>query len=329
MSLVVFEDFVPGEIRTYGDYAFSTPEIVAFAANYDPQPFHLDPAAGKKAIFGGLAASGWHTCSALMRMMFDGWLAETSYLAGIGVEENRWLAPVRPGDCLSARTQTLEKIDLRSRPDAGIVKFTTTLHNKSGKEVMTQTMSALFARREPLAHDALVAPSPKEPPQPVPERIDDPLATLPDCYAKVRVGAYAELGETHFTLELIRDYAEKFDPFPFHIEEGAGRAHLFGAVSAGGWHTAASWMQHLVGFRRQAANGAEVVNRASPGISDLAWRNPVLAGDNIVFSTQIVGKRPTSKPNLGLIRSRNCGVNQRGDVVLEFYASAFAPLEEK
>jgi acyl dehydratase len=333
MSLIAFEDFQPGETRSFGDYLFTAPDIVAFASQYDPQPFHLDDEAGKRTLLGGLAASGWHTCSAVMRMMIDGWLGQTTCLAGIGVEDNRWLAPVRPGDRLSAQTTTLEKIDLRSRPEAGIVKFATSLRNQAGVEVMTQKGSTLFARRRPLKPDALSAPT-KRPasPEPAPERIDDqrindPLAALPVHFSRVKIGAFAELGETHFTPDCIRAYAEKFDPVPFHLDEEAGKKHLLGAMSAAGWHTASCWMRHFIDFRQKAVDGGEVVSRASPGFSDLVWRKPVLVGDRIAFSTQVVAKRVTSKPDLGLIRSRNCGVNQRGEIALEFFASVFAPIE--
>jgi acyl dehydratase len=327
MGLVYFEDFSPGETRAFGDYAFTAPEIVAFAALYDAQPFHLDEEAAKNTILGGLAASGWHTCSALMRMNVDHWLSDTSCLAGVGIEDNRWLAPVRPGDRLSAEMRTLEKIELRSRPDAGIVKFATSLRNQAGVEIMAQKSSILFARRERLKPDAEFAPASKRPTAPpVPERIDDPLAALPGDYARARVGAYAELGETMFTAPFIRDYAEKYDPVPFHLDEEAGRLHLLGAMSAAGFQTASCWMGHFIDFRRKA-EGGEVVSRASPGFSDLLWRQPVLVGDRIAFSTQVVSKRPISKPGLGLVTSRNCGVNQRGELVLEFYASVFAPLD--
>ena len=118
-SSVAFEDFRIGETREYGDYAIDEAELLAFAAAYDPQPFHLDAEAAKDTILGGLAASGWHVCSALTRMMIDDWLGDSSVLAGVGIEDNRWLAPVRPGDRLTARTTTVAKNDLRSRPDAG------------------------------------------------------------------------------------------------------------------------------------------------------------------------------------------------------------------
>jgi acyl dehydratase len=326
MTLIAFEDFQLGETRSYGDYLFTAPDIVAFAQVYDAQPFHLDDEAARHSILGGLAASGWHTCSALMRMNVDGWLAGTTGLAGIGIEENRWLAPVRPGDRLSARMETIEKVELRSRPDAGIVKFATSLRNQAGEEVMSQKSSILFGRREPLAEStpSLAKRAPKAAP-PELERIDDPFAALPDDYARARVGAYADLGETHFSADFIRDYASQFDPLPFHVDEEAGRAHLLGAMSAAGLQTACCWMHHFIALRRKAAGG-EIPGRASPGFSDLVWRKPVLVGDRITFSTQVIAKRQTSKPGLGLIQSRNLAINQRGEIALEFVASVFSPI---
>jgi acyl dehydratase len=331
MNLLAFEDFQPGESRTYGDYPIDEAELLAFAEAYDPQPFHLDRAAPKDGILGGLAASGWQVCSALMRMMIDDWLGRSSVLAGIGIEDNRWLAPVRPGDRLTACTTTLEKVDLRSRPGAGIVKVETSLRNQDGVEVMRQTLSNLFARREPFA-PPLAAPageSPRRtarPPAAAPvERIDDPAAAVSDDYAGARVGAFADLGETLFTADFIRDYALKYDPAPFHIDEEAGRAHILGAMSAAGLHTASCWMRHFIAARRRLGGG-RLESRASPGFRDMLWRKPVLVGDRIAFSTQVIAKRETSKAGLGLITSRNLGVNQRGEVALDFVASIFAPI---
>ena len=327
MSLLTFEDFQPGGTWPYGDYRLDEAELLEFSAAYDPQPFHLDADAAKGTILGGLAASGWQVCSALMRMMIDSWLGESSVIAGIGIEDNRWLAPVRPGDRLTAQTTTLEKSDLRSRPGAGIVKVQTSLRNQDGREVMSQTISNLFARRTPLAAPVAGAPrAPRTSDAAPPERIDDPAAAMPDDFARARVGAYAELGETTFTPDLIRDYALRYDPAPFHIDEEAGTAHLLGAMSAAGLHTASCWMRHFIAARRRLAGG-ELVSRASPGFRDMLWRRPVLLGDRIAFSTQVIGKRVTSKPGLGLITSRNRGINQRGDLAIDFVASVFAPVE--
>ncbi|MCI4680777.1 MaoC family dehydratase N-terminal domain-containing protein, partial [Rhodoblastus acidophilus] len=164
------------------------------------------------------------------------------------------------------------------------------------------------------------------PASPPPERIDDPAGAMPEDFPRARVGAYAELGETLFTADLIRAYALKYDPAPFHIDEAAGRAHVLGAMSAAGLHTASCWMSHFVAARLRLGR---LQSRASPGFRDMLWRRPVLVGDLLAFSTQVVAKRETSKEGLGLITSRNLGVNQRGEVALEFYASVFAPIGDE
>jgi len=324
MSLTHYEDFSPGEMRTYGAYAFTEEAIIAFAAEYDAQSFHMDAELAKDTLLGGLAASGWHTCSALMRMMVDDWLGGSACLAGVGIEDNRWLAPVRPGDVLTAQTTTLEKTDLRSRPEAGIVKFETVLRNQAGVEVMRQTGSTLFARREPLRDSPAAASRRTAAAEPL-ARIENRLAALPDDYGRAQVGAYADLGEKHFSAGYIRAYALEFDPFPFHIDEQAGKNHVLGAMSAAGLQTACVWMRQFIALRREAAGG-DVPSRASPGFANMVWRKPVLVGDRIRFSTQVIAKRPTSKPGLGLVQSLNRAVNQRGELVMDFTAVAMTPL---
>jgi acyl dehydratase len=326
MRQIYFEDFAPGETRRYGAYGFTEEAIVAFAAEYDAQSFHMDAELARHTLLGGLSASGWHTCSALMRMMADDWLGASACIAGIGIEDNRWLAPVRPGDVLGAETRTLEKTGLRSRLDAGVVRFETVLRNQDGVEVMRQTGSNLFARREPLRAPPPPDAPPRRPPAPEPPpRIDDRFAALPDHYDTARIGAQADLGATEFSASFIRAYALDFDPFPFHLDEEAGKNHAFGAMSAAGLQTACCWMRQFIALRREAAGG-EVPSRASPGFANMLWRKPVLVGDRIRYSTQVIAKRPISKPGLGLVQSLNRAVNQRGELVMDFTAAVITPM---
>ncbi|MFN3853797.1 MAG: MaoC family dehydratase [Phreatobacter sp.] len=144
-----FEDFVPGEIVTFGAYEVTKEEIIAFASQFDPQPFHLDEEAGKASMLGGLAASGWHSCSIMMRMMFDGFMNGSTSLGSPGIDEVRWLKPVFPGDILSVRREVLEARPSASKPDRGIVRFRFELMNQKGEVVMEQTNPILFGRRHP------------------------------------------------------------------------------------------------------------------------------------------------------------------------------------
>ncbi len=94
-----FEDFVPGEVTTFGAYEVTKDEVIDFASQFDPQPFHLDEEAGRASMLGGLAASGWHSCAILMRMMFDGFMNGSTSIGSPGIDEVRWLKPVFPATC--------------------------------------------------------------------------------------------------------------------------------------------------------------------------------------------------------------------------------------
>ena len=147
MPRLHWEDFSPGQVTECGPRLITRAEIIAFAAEYDPQPMHLDEAAARASLFGGLVASGWHSCCLLMRMLTDGMLGETSFLGAPGVEEVQWLAPIRPGARVKARATVLETRASRSRPDLGFVKFQWELVNAAGQPVMTMLVSEMFGRR--------------------------------------------------------------------------------------------------------------------------------------------------------------------------------------
>jgi acyl dehydratase len=134
-----FEDYVPGTSVDCGSFSLSEAEIIAFATEYDPQPFHVDPVAAKKGPFGGLIASGWHTTSRMMRLLVDHYVSPESSLGAAGVDELRWLRPVRPGDTLHVRATVVEARRSNSRPDRGIVKTRMELTNQDGDLVMTVT----------------------------------------------------------------------------------------------------------------------------------------------------------------------------------------------
>jgi acyl dehydratase len=144
-----FEDFQAGQTESYGSYPVTREEIVSFASQYDPQPMHLDEAAGAVSILGGLGASGWHVCAMLMRMLADNVLATSAGICAPGIDEVKWLRPVRPGDVLSARHTVLAAKASQSRPDRGFVRFRFEVLDASGTPVMEQTNSIMFARRPP------------------------------------------------------------------------------------------------------------------------------------------------------------------------------------
>jgi acyl dehydratase len=143
-----FEDFPPGEVTSYGSYPLTLEEIVDFAREFDPQPFHLDDDAARHTLLGGLAASGWHGCAILMRLNCDGFLNAATSMGAPGIDEVKWLKPLRPGMTLAVRRTTLEARPSKSRPEMGLVKFLFELVTSDGDVVLTQLGSIMFARRQ-------------------------------------------------------------------------------------------------------------------------------------------------------------------------------------
>ncbi|MCX5909260.1 MAG: MaoC family dehydratase [Deltaproteobacteria bacterium] len=144
-----FEDYVPGEVHESGSIEADEKEIIAFAQRFDPQPFHLDPVAARESIYGGLIASGWHTACLMMRLLVDHYISRVASLGSPGIDDLRWLKPVRPGDVLSVRVTILEAKRSRSKPDRGIVHSYIEVLNQDREIVMTvKTMNLLRCRDE-------------------------------------------------------------------------------------------------------------------------------------------------------------------------------------
>ncbi len=136
-----FEDYVQGSVHEFGSIAVEEAEMISFASRFDPQPFHTDPEGGKRSIYGGLIASGWHSASLMMRLFVDHYLSHVASLGSPGVDELKWLKPVRPGDTLALRITVSETKRSRSKPDRGIVYSYVEALNQ--KEEIVMTMKAL------------------------------------------------------------------------------------------------------------------------------------------------------------------------------------------
>ena len=145
-----FEDFPPGRFGTFGPRHVTREEILAFAAEFDPQPMHLDEAAASRSMLKGLSASGWHLCSITMRMMFDGFIGRTASLGSPGVNELRWLAPLRPGDDITLDVDVVEARVSKSRPETGIVTFKAVARNAAGLD-LCDWISPIIVRRRDVA----------------------------------------------------------------------------------------------------------------------------------------------------------------------------------
>jgi acyl dehydratase len=146
-----WEDFTPGRVFEHGPRRLPRDEMIAFAAEFDPQPMHLDEAAARATMLGGLAASGWYACCILMRMTVDAFVGNSASMGAPGVDEVRWLRPIRPDDELSLRATVLETRASKSRPDMGFVRFEFELFNAKAERVMVLITSLMLGRREQAA----------------------------------------------------------------------------------------------------------------------------------------------------------------------------------
>jgi acyl dehydratase len=142
-----FEDFEPGQDIDLGTRTVTEDEIVAFARQYDPQPFHVDRDAAAASIYGGVIASGWHTCGMMMRLVVDGLLGKSSSMGSPGLDGVRWLAPVRAGDTLNVRYRTVQVKASASKPDRGVVWSKWVAINQHGETVCTVEGMGMFGRR--------------------------------------------------------------------------------------------------------------------------------------------------------------------------------------
>ena len=148
MTVQYLEDLEPGQKYGSGRLVVDEARIKSFAAEFDPQPFHLDDQAARRTIFGGLAASGWHTAAMTMKLLVASDLKPAGGIIGAGFDEFRWPNPVRPGDELRVESEILEVRPSKSRPDIGVVKVRTTTYNQNGQAVQVNVGNLMVPRRK-------------------------------------------------------------------------------------------------------------------------------------------------------------------------------------
>ena len=148
---VYWEDLQPGQVLDLGSITPTREEIIAFATQFDPQPFHLDDQAAKASVFGGLCASGWHTCAMAMRLMVTNFLQTAASLGSPGLENVKWMKPVFPGDTLRLQHRILEARPMSKRPDVGLVRTHWEMFNQHGDQVLHMEGWGMFRRRTPAA----------------------------------------------------------------------------------------------------------------------------------------------------------------------------------
>jgi acyl dehydratase len=318
------EDIEVGRPYDCGRKLVTKDEIVAFARQFDPQPMHLDEEAAKKTIVGGLCASGFHTCAMMMRMVCDGILNRVQSLGSPGVDEVRWVKPVRPGDVMATRYTAQEKRILASRPEVGIAKVLVEFVDDKGELAASWLTNQLTRVRDPGPPPANLAPK-REKPAIVSlwDMAVPPGPPLPDAYFEDRrIGEIAELGSHTFARDEIIAFARAYDPQPFHLDEAAAKASLFGGLCASGWHTAAVFIRGVVASRLEAnaaarARGEPIATYGpSPGFRNLSWPKPVFVGDTVSFRVRLAEKIDLkSRADRGLLMSEVQGRNQKGELV--------------
>jgi acyl dehydratase len=141
------EDYAVGQVYRTGRLQIDKEQILAFANQFDPQPYHLDEEAARKSVFAGLAASGWHTAALTMRLLVDSEFRPANGILGVGFDELSWPRPVRPGDELYAESEVLEVRPSKSRPDRGLIRVRTTTLNQNDEPVQIYTGNLLVPRR--------------------------------------------------------------------------------------------------------------------------------------------------------------------------------------
>ena len=210
---------------------------------------HLDEEAASQSMLKGLSASGWHLCSIMMRMMFDGFIGRTASLGSPGVNEVRWLAPLRPGDDLTLDVEVTEARVSRSRPETGIVTF----------KVHRPQRRGAGAVRDGVADHRAAA-----------RRRRGGAGRLMHFFEDIEVGQRRELGSFTFTAEAIKKFAAQFDPQRFHLDEEEGRKSLFGGLAASGWHVGSVCMKLLVADGQRQAKRSRRARREGRGLGTLA-----------------------------------------------------------
>ncbi len=148
-SKLHWEDFKLGAVAIYGPRLVTREEIIAFAAEFDPQPMHLDEAAAANTLLGGLGASGWHSCCLMMRIIADGFILNSTSMGAPGVDEVKWLRPLRPGTHVRVRATVLDVRASKSRPERGLVKFKFEMIDDADTLLSEQVNTLILARREP------------------------------------------------------------------------------------------------------------------------------------------------------------------------------------
>jgi len=322
-----WEDYSEGETGSFGRIKVTADTIKRFAVAYDPQPFHLDDGAARATPLRGLAASGWHTCALLMRQVEQQVLSMSGYLGSPGIDDIRWLKPVRPGDILEGKIIWLSKCPCSRRSDVGRWSIAIEAINQSGDLVLRLNGHVLLARRGAAVADvprssSCCAARLARPPR-ARRRPGDHLIRY---FEDVQQGDEIALGSYDFTTDAIHSYSHNIgtptgdrEPPAHAVGEGSCRR-------VNGWHIIAAWMRRIVDYYQAEADWLAGKGRPVPllgpavGARSLYWLKPVHSGDRITFSSWVEHKlQAGTSSEWGLLVAGAEGVDQKGEVVVSLY----------
>lgn len=308
----------PGERISLGTTVLGRDDIIAFATEFDAQPFHLDESAAETTLLGGLAASGWHTCTAVMSLLQRAATERGLALDPAGAEEILWLKPVRPGDALTATLVWGQRACHACSDRVGSFPIAIEAINQAGEPVMRCRMDCL-ARREHVEAPARIRECPMRQARPARalRRGGDHAIKF---FEDVAAGDEIDLGDYAFSTERVCAFHSNYIGAPF------AASTLGEAPTASAWHLTAAWMHCIVRYyaqhARQLSERARPIPRLGPaaGVKHLRWHLPVRSGETIAFRAWAERKiEIASREHWGLLVVGAEGVNANGDPVVSFY----------
>lgn len=316
-----WEDIEDGETLPLGTATMSREKIVAFASEFDPQPFHLDDEAARGTLLGGLAASGWHTCAVVMDLVERAMNEHALPLQTPGAEEIRWRKPVRPGDALSGRVVLSSKSTCACGSSAGACRAFVEVFNQSADSVVSWRMDCIVPRREPATATRRPACPMRSERRARVHRVRGDHAIK--FFDDVAAGDEIALGSYAFTADRVGSFRTR------HTDVHSGRIGLTTGVStrfAHDWHVVSAWMHCIVRYYRLQSERLRSTGRPVPllgpaaGVKHLRWHAPVRAGEVISYVTWAERKLEiASHSDWGLLIAGAEGVNAKGEVVVSFY----------
>ena len=331
-----FEELEVGEAFRLGPYPMSEKRIIEFARSFDPQPMHLDSGSGQASPLGGLAASGWHTASVAMRLVYDAWLRTLRGAGSPGIERNEWPRALMAGETVQGDGRLLSKRVLRTRPGTGVAHVELSLQgSKGGAEVLRARWWVFFERNSrDSSPERLSEPdqSRARPERTPPPRLSD--ASVPDLrmlhLGGVERGETVFLGEVAANTDEILSFARSFDPQPFHVDPLAAEDGPFRGLCASGWHTCSLWMRANVRARQRILASLDENERrqlehsaaVGLGFDDLSWTRPVRPDQRLLaFITALESRESRSRPGWGIARWRAEITDDDENLVLRFHPS--------